>query len=73
MSGWRREGCRITASPDLNTLFPASANAREWAVAGGVALGRETKMPLPSSSVVEGTYFDRPEAERLRARAHSVS
>ena len=26
MSGWRREGCRITASPDLNTLFPASAN-----------------------------------------------
>jgi hypothetical protein len=26
MSGWRREGCRITASPDLNTLFPASAS-----------------------------------------------
>ena len=26
MSGWRREGCLITASPDLNTLFPASAN-----------------------------------------------
>ena len=26
MSVWRREGCRITASPDLNTLFPASAN-----------------------------------------------
>lgn len=26
MSGWRREGYRITASPDLNTLFPASAN-----------------------------------------------
>jgi hypothetical protein len=26
MSGWRREGCRITASPDLNTLLPASAN-----------------------------------------------
>ena len=26
MSGWRREGCRITASPDLNPLFPASAN-----------------------------------------------
>jgi hypothetical protein len=26
MSGWRREGCRITASPDLNTLFPASSN-----------------------------------------------
>ena len=25
MSGWRRERCRITASPDLNTLFPASA------------------------------------------------
>jgi len=28
MSGWRREGCRITASPDLNTLFPASANLK---------------------------------------------
>jgi hypothetical protein len=28
MSGWRREGCRITASPDLNTLFPASSNCR---------------------------------------------
>jgi hypothetical protein len=26
MSGWGREGRRITASPDLNTLFPASAN-----------------------------------------------
>jgi hypothetical protein len=26
MSGWRREGYRITASPDLNTLFPASAD-----------------------------------------------
>jgi hypothetical protein len=26
MSGWRREGCRITASPGLNTLFPASAS-----------------------------------------------
>jgi hypothetical protein len=26
MSGWRREGSRITASPDLNTLFPASSN-----------------------------------------------
>ena len=26
MSGWRREGRRITASPDLNTPFPASAN-----------------------------------------------
>jgi hypothetical protein len=26
MSGWRREGCRIVASPDLNTPFPASAN-----------------------------------------------
>ncbi|MGB8771930.1 MAG: hypothetical protein WCC92_20115 [Candidatus Korobacteraceae bacterium] len=26
MSGWRREGCRINASPDLNTLFPASAS-----------------------------------------------
>jgi len=26
MSGWGREGCRITASLDLNTLFPASAN-----------------------------------------------
>ena len=26
MSGWRREGYRITASPDLNTLLPASAN-----------------------------------------------
>jgi hypothetical protein len=26
MSGWRREGCRITTSPDLNRLFPASAN-----------------------------------------------
>ena len=26
MSGWRRERCRTTASPDLNTLFPASAN-----------------------------------------------
>jgi hypothetical protein len=26
MSGRGREGRRITASPDLNTLFPASAN-----------------------------------------------
>jgi len=26
MYGWRREGCRITASPDLNTPFPAGAN-----------------------------------------------
>jgi hypothetical protein len=26
MSGWRREGFRITASPDFNTLFPAGAN-----------------------------------------------
>src|SRR5271165_5855736 len=26
MSGWRREGRHITASPDLSTLFPASAN-----------------------------------------------
>ncbi len=26
MSGWRREGGRIAASPDLNTLFPASAS-----------------------------------------------
>ena len=26
MFGWGREGYRITASPDLNTLFPASAN-----------------------------------------------
>jgi hypothetical protein len=27
MSGWRREGCRITASPGLNTLFPANLHA----------------------------------------------
>ena len=26
MSVWRREGCRIAASPDLSALFPASAN-----------------------------------------------
>ena len=26
MSSWRREGCRLTASPDLNTLFSASAS-----------------------------------------------
>jgi len=34
MSGWRREGCRITASPDLNTLFPASANLAMFEVLG---------------------------------------
>jgi hypothetical protein len=26
MSGWRREGCRIAVSPDLNRPFPASAD-----------------------------------------------
>jgi hypothetical protein len=38
MSGWRREGCRITASPDLNTLFPASADLKDstkYATTGG--------------------------------------
>ena len=38
MSAWRREGCHITASPDLNPLFPAGPNL--FVTLGSISLTR---------------------------------
>jgi len=46
MSGWRREGCRITASPNLNTLFPAVPTSKQpWLTRSMIAVKSRAWQP----------------------------